>query len=335
MSESVVFQNLGESIQSVLDVMKQASMSPQVSQLMTLISMSITIMIMIKGYAILAGKTQNPLRELLWDMTIKAIIICFCLNLNNWLTLVIDALNGIYEWAGGGTTLYVKLDDMFAKVLDLNAQIWQMQSGLLGEDGAIVGVISSLLVFLGFGVGAVSTLIVLVITSFSQTLLVALAPLMFFCLFYGFLRNTFNQWINLLLNNTLTILLVSMFFNSVLSELQTKIIALTAKAEHNLLLVGMQILLAGLLLGVLSGIASKIAQQLAQVSLENVMSSGATQMATMAGGATGFILGKTMNAAPVNIAKGAAGFMANKALHYASKKAFGGAKDLLKKARNE
>lgn len=181
MSESVVFQNLGESIQSVLDVMKQASMSPQVSQLMTLISMSITIMIMIKGYAILAGKTQNPLRELLWDMTIKAIIICFCLNLNNWLTLVIDALNGIYEWAGGGTTLYVKLDDMFAKVLDLNAQIWQMQSGLLGEDGAIVGVISSLLVFLGFGVGAVSTLIVLVITSFSQTLLVALAPLMFFC----------------------------------------------------------------------------------------------------------------------------------------------------------
>ena len=89
-----VFQGLGQSIQSVLDVMKQASMSPQVSQLMTLISMSITIMIMIKGYAILAGKTQNPLRELLWDMTIKAIIICFCLNLNNWLTLVIDALNG-------------------------------------------------------------------------------------------------------------------------------------------------------------------------------------------------------------------------------------------------
>ncbi|PJP95536.1 conjugal transfer protein TrbL, partial [Campylobacter jejuni subsp. jejuni] len=114
-----LFQTLGESIQQIVDAIRQVGTNDKVAELSVLLSIIITLVIMYKGYEVLMGRSQSPIRELTGDIVGKLVAITFALNLGGWLDLTISTMDGLYEWAGGGTQMYKTLDEMYANTAQL------------------------------------------------------------------------------------------------------------------------------------------------------------------------------------------------------------------------
>ncbi|RAX59362.1 conjugal transfer protein TrbL [Helicobacter monodelphidis] len=319
-----LFQTLGKSIQQIIDTIRQVGASDKVAELSVLFSIIITLVIMHKGFEVLAGRSQSPIRELTWDIAGKLLAITFALNLGGWLDLAISAMDGIYEWAGGGAQMYKNLDVMFANTIKLANSIWDKSSGL----EIIMAVAAMLLCYIGFLVAIIPTLAILVVTTFTQTMLVISAPIVFWLLIFKSTKNVFTQWIGLLLSNTLVILLVGLFLKTFMTELDSWTISLSqhTKTGSEVLATGIFYVISSLILAIMILATKAFAEKVANVSMDGVMggaiSSKLTPIGQLAAKPTGWAAGKTTSAA---MAGGKA----------AGRAAYSGAKRMYERMRNE
>nr|WP_157142103.1 type IV secretion system protein [Campylobacter coli] len=325
------FQFLGESIQQIIDAIRQVGTSDKVAELSVLLSIIITLVIMYKGYEVLMGTSQSPIRELTWDIAGKLLAITFALNIGGWLTLVINAMDGIYEWAGGGTQMYKTLDEMYANTAQLANIIWAKSSGV---GGAILAIVAMLLCYVGFVIAVVPTLAIFVITTFTQTLLVITAPIVFWLLIFKSTKNVFTQWIGLLLSNTLVILLVGLFLSVFMEQISGWISLLSSKIQAGAEVLGISIffVIASLVLVIMIISAKLYAEKVANVSMEGVMGgvigSVLNPVGRLAGWTGGKVAGKTVNAAK------AGGKLAAKGTWAGAKGGYSFAKKMYERARN-
>ncbi|EAJ2471109.1 type IV secretion system protein [Campylobacter coli] len=325
------FQFLGESIQQIIDAIRQIGTSDKVAELSVLLSIIITLVIMYKGYEVLMGISQSPIRELTWDIAGKLLAITFALNIGGWLTLVINAMDGIYEWAGGGTQMYKTLDEMYANTAQLANIIWAKSSGV---GGAILAIVAMLLCYVGFVIAVVPTLAIFVITTFTQTLLVITAPIVFWLLIFKSTKNVFTQWIGLLLSNTLVILLVGLFLSVFMEQISGWISLLSSKIQAGAEVLGISIffVIASLVLVIMIISAKLYAEKVANVSMEGAMGgvigSVLNPVGRLAGWAGGKVAGKTVNTAK------AGGKLAAKGTLASAKGGYSFAKKMYERARN-
>ncbi|WP_299383940.1 type IV secretion system protein [Helicobacter sp. UBA3407] len=304
-----LFQTLGNSIQQIVDAIRQVGTSDKMAELSVLFSIIITLVIMYKGFEVLAGRSQSPIRELTWDIAGKLLAITFALNLGGWLDLAISAMDGVYEWAGGGTQMYANLDIMFANTIKMTNTIWAKSSGL---KDSFMAVVAMLLCYIGFLVAAVPTLAILVVTTFTQTMLVISAPIVFWLLIFKSTKNVFTQWIGLLLSNTLVILLVGLFLQTFMDEINSWATLLTSKTRsgNEVLATGIFYVISSLILVIMILGAKAFAEKVANVSMD---------------GAMGGAIGGALN--PIGqLAAKPAGWAAGKAAKYGGKAAWAGTK---------
>ena len=294
------FQTLGISIEQILNTIRTVGVSDKISQLTILLSIIITLVIMYKGFEVLAGRSQAPIRDLTWDIAGKLLAITFALNLNGWLDLTINAMDGIYEWAGGGAAMYQSLDNLFASTINLADTIWTKSSGIADSFLAIV---SMILCYLGFVISVVPILAILLIASFTQTLLVISAPIIFWLLIFKSTKNVFTQWIGLLLSNTLVVLLVGLSAKTFINQIGTWInfFSKNSASGSEVLSTAVFFVIASIVLVVMI-IATKVfAEKVASVSMEGAMggamSSTLNPAGRLAGKALGYGSGKAVNAA--------------------------------------
>ena len=278
------FKDLESWINNLFNILENSSVQSKISQLGTLIAISITLFVMYKGFQILFFYCKDPIRELIWDLTMKAIIITFALNVGGWLDLVINAMKGLYEWAGGGTNLYAQLDSIFDKTREL-ADIVYDKAGS-GITDAIVGTVYMILVYIGFLIGILPSLIIIITTTFTLKLLILVAPLMFFSLMYGWTKNMFTQWLSLVFANTFTVLFVATFFGSVITIFQDFIVH-SQGSETDPAPIVLQVIVTGVVLSMLVGISKVLAERLAQASMESAMSSKFGQALAQSGAVAG------------------------------------------------
>ncbi|EIY4177563.1 type IV secretion system protein [Campylobacter jejuni] len=325
------FQFLGESIQQIIDAIRQVGTSDKVAELSVLLSIIITLVIMYKGYEVLMGRSQSPIRELTWDIVGKLVAITFALNLGGWLDLTISTMDGLYEWAGGGTQMYKTLDEMYANTAQLANIIWAKSSGV---GGAILAIVAMLLCYVGFVIAVVPTLAIFVITTFTQTLLVITAPIVFWLLIFKSTKNVFTQWIGLLLSNTLVILLVGLFLSVFMEQISGWISLLSSKIQAGAEVLGISIffVIASLVLVIMIISAKLYAEKVANVSMEGAMGgaigSVLNPVGRLAGWAGGKVAGKTVNTAK------AGGKLAAKGTLASAKGGYSFAKKMYERARN-
>ncbi|WP_270969976.1 type IV secretion system protein [Campylobacter upsaliensis] len=276
------FQTLGLSIEQIINAIRQTGTSDKIAELMVLFSIIITLVIMYKGYEVLMGKSQSPIRELTWDIAGKLLAITFALNLGGWLDLVIGAMDGIYEWAGGGAQMYQNLDQMFANTSQLTDAIWKKSSGV---GGSILAVVAMFLCYIGFCIAVIPTLSILIVTTFTQTLLVISAPIVFWLLVFKATRNVFTQWIGLLLSNTLVLLLVGLFLKTFMGEISGWIISLSSKTQTGAEPLGTSIfyVIASLILVIMIYSAKIFAEKVANVSMDGAMGGAMSSVLSPAG----------------------------------------------------
>ncbi|EAH6972546.1 type IV secretion system protein [Campylobacter jejuni] len=325
------FQFLGESIQQIIDAIRQVGTSDKVAELSVLLSIIITLVIMYKGYEVLMGTSQSPIRELTGDIVGKLVAITFALNLGGWLDLTISTMDGLYEWAGGGTQMYKTLDEMYANTAQLANIIWAKSSGV---GGAILAIVAMLLCYVGFVIAVVPTLAIFVITTFTQTLLVITAPIVFWLLIFKSTKNVFTQWIGLLLSNTLVILLVGLFLSVFMEQISGWISLLSSKIQTGAEVLGISIffVIASLVLVIMIISAKLYAEKVANVSMEGAMGgaigSALNPVSRLAGWTAGKAAGKTVNAGKTGAKLAAKGAWAG------AKGGYSFAKKMYERARN-
>ncbi|EOI5504800.1 type IV secretion system protein, partial [Campylobacter jejuni] len=324
-------QFLGESIQQIIDAIRQVGTSDKVAELSVLLSIIITLVIMYKGYEVLMGTSQSPIRELTWDIAGKLLAITFALNIGGWLTLVINAMDGIYEWAGGGTQMYKTLDEMFVNTINLTDIIWTKTSGFADS---LMAIAAMLLCYVGFAIAVVPTLAIFVITTFTQTLLVITAPIVFWLLIFKSTKNVFTQWIGLLLSNTLVILLVGLFLSVFMEQISNWIQYFIKETQTGgeVLKTSIFFVIASLVLVIMIISAKLYAEKIANVSMEGAMGgaigSALNPVSRLAGWTAGKAAGKTVNAGKTGVKLAAKGAWAG------TKGGYSFAKKMYERARN-
>ncbi|TKX30053.1 type IV secretion system protein [Campylobacter aviculae] len=332
--KSDLFQTLGESIQQIVDTIRKVGTNDKIAELSVLFSIIITLVIMYKGYEVLMGRSQSPIRELTWDIVGKLCAITFALNLGGWLDLTISAMDGLYEWAGGGSQMYKNLDEMFSSTAQLASAIWHKSSGI---GDSILAIAAMILCYIGFAIAAVPTLAIYVVTTFTQTLLVITAPIVFWLLIFKATKNVFTQYIGLLLSNTLVILLVGLFLKVFMGQISTWINYFSKVTQTGDEVLGTSIffVIASLILVIMIYSAKLFAEKIANVSMEGEMGGAMRSVLNPAGRLAGMAGGKTAGKA-VNAAK-VGGKLLGKGVGASIKGAKGGysfAKKMYERARN-
>jgi type IV secretory pathway VirB6-like protein len=177
----------------------------KIQVLIDCLSVSIAIYIIYKGYMMFAGRSQEPVKELLWDCVAKILIIAVLKNADSLYDLAINFINALRDWADGGNGIVNGADIIIAMMPDFDDALYQGTDGTLYPFLLVIAWISILLAncFVFF---------VYAITKITLTFLIVFAPIFIYCKLFGFLKNMFNQWVQLIIANILTLLLLSISY---------------------------------------------------------------------------------------------------------------------------
>ena len=271
-----VFQSLGRLINEILYFLKTQSNSDLIVTLSSLIAITITIQVIFKAYLTLAGKINDPTRDVIFDLMIKMFIAIFALNIGGWLDLTRDAMEQLHNSFSSGKNLYAVLDAKLDALMKLNGTIYR---GSKFVDGSIFfALIGMVFNYIGFMIGLVPSFIIMITTDITLRLILILAPIVIFARLYGWFKNIFTQWLAIFIGNLLTVYMVGLLisqFSLKYGEFLNKVEAVGVEVDA--MGIGIQNILYGFLLFMLLKTVVTIAEKLAQVSIEGVGESGFNQ----------------------------------------------------------
>lgn len=282
-----LFSSVGITIDGMLSLLQSMSLSPQVKALQATIGLAITLTILYKGYMVWAGKSQDPVRELAWDLGKKAFILTIAMGYGQWVNLSIDAVRGIYEWAGGGSAFYSQLDGLLSAFYDqvITLLNWASNQGGLKNIGLALGswlqAIGMIIVMsICFFAIVLELVFSIVACSVTNTFLIIVFPLAILCFMFNQTKNAFTQWCSMLMSNTFQLLFLFMF----LKASQKIIMGIYSPPPQNAEFINFlghtfEILIMSFLLVQVVKVLKELAQKMGGVTLDTAIS-GAGLMQT-------------------------------------------------------
>ena len=261
-----IFSLIESKINLIIASLNSAAVSPQVSALKTTMIAYLTIWILFRGYMVLAGKSQDPIRDLLYDFGIKAAIIVIVFS-PTWISLISNAIDGINSWASGSSSLYGRMDEIMNSLGELIKIVWKKDDSYV----PLVGAFTIFIVVAGFVVFSVFAIWVMISTTLTLKILIMLSPIMIAAAYYNWIKDIFTQWLRLIIANTLTVLLVGIFLNAIDGMYKGLIEnAKSTMSDSNMVITGLGILIFSLIISLAIYMAKGIAQQLAGASIEHL-----------------------------------------------------------------
>jgi len=264
-----MFENIGQDIDKIFDIFNHNPLDMQIAALKTILLIYLTVWLMIKAYTIMAGKSSEPIKNLIWNFTFKAAVIYIVFDAS-WISAISDAINGFSEWAGGGENLYKELDKIYIKALNLGNTLVKQDDSYFHLEGTI----AYILVLTGYGILSLPAVMIIIFNSFILKLLIVISPLMIFSLTFETYKDIFFNWLRLLIANILTILFVGLTFKVIVTQYDINITAFDKIAgDADFMGTGFRVLMASIVLAGLVLMARGIAQALAGASIEALPSS--------------------------------------------------------------
>ena len=328
------FQTIGGIVESIFTTIQNASLNEKFIQLQAVFAILVTLGIMYKGYETLAGRSQDPVRELIWDIARKLFILTFVLNINGWLSAAISALDAIYAWAGGGTQFYSRLDGVTGSFLDTLNKVWKSYGGITGTIQAIFICFFMIASFLAVIITFAFTIIS---ASITNTFLIIALPLALFCFMYQSTRNVFVQWCNMFISNIFLLIFMTCFIDFLINNLNA-LYGSTQETSNFFIQIMQTILIGGILIACIS-VIKELAKNLANVSIDSAGSSALNSMSSSVGKVSGSV-SKSTGKAGLGVLSGSAakaeklGGLSGLAGYGVKKGLVSGFKKLLGNARN-
>ena len=199
-----IFTDIGKEIDSIANQVLTSVQSGYISGVLALAKVGAVLYVLVYGYAILAGKSQTDLKGILWDFAKLGIIVSI-LNgaggIMSGLVGVVDEIKHFFLGVNGGSS-YSLLDTRLNDIAVLALDIWKNASGVEQSLLAILKMIALLPLMLGFiACGAL-----IFYTEIVEKILLATTPIFIFCLMWGWLKDSFSQWLSAILGNAMILL---------------------------------------------------------------------------------------------------------------------------------
>ena len=177
----------------------------------------------------------------MWNLARFAIIIAFIKNEGGILTQFNEAVNSLSTIGGGGNSVLNSFDALlvevssFAKATSENVE-WYAEWAI------------NIMIWVGFGLMAIPIVLTFLLSKITLYFLLALSPIFFFMLMWGFLKDSFSQYATALLSNALALICINMMVQSCIEFIKEQ-----TKLDGNPYLVSF----AFLVFGVVAGMAVK------------------------------------------------------------------------------
>lgn len=250
----------------------------------------LTIYALWYAYTVLAGKQKSPVQDFIWNLTRLFVILMFVKNMDGWLNYTLTGIDGLKETLSGNQDAWSWLDQLWTKVQQVAAHIMSKDtSTYVKTDGAI----GSLLTYAGGILALCACAITFLMAEITLKVLAVTAPLFIFCLAFGFLRQMFNSWLQLIISSCFIFMFGSLalragtaYLNYILSKVVEEI------SDANLIAMGVSATLGGIFMAFVIWQAKTYASQIASVGAEGAMQGAAAMGIAAAGfGATRLGLG--------------------------------------------
>lgn len=260
-----------------------AQMTNFISTLLTIVGSYLTCWIIYRGYQILWGRSNDNIKDFLWDAFLKAIFIAICMYPEEWLKLVTEALKEMREISVSKSSLENDLQ-LFWDIGFSLVKVMTAEENLLNLYYDLCAVI----VIVGVFIGVFAVLSIVVINTISFTVLLALAPFAFYCLIFGnFLKPIFKQWWNLTLACVLTFIFLKIFMSFGMDVARSLAsLALNSPKTSYAKCAG-YVVLAGLIIKFIASLITGVVEKLVGVSIEGSVKNAAVGGMQTAGLALG------------------------------------------------
>lgn len=284
-----IFSEIQIGIDGILKIFTDATLNEKFTWIQDSLVAILAVVIMYKGFQTLAGRTQSPIKELVWDIAKKLLIMMFVLNINGYFTISKELCDAFYTWASGGQNFYGQLDIITEKYVEA-ANKFHNSVSVGFFNSTVVGPIWCMLCLsIGFMFIAFAFAFTLITAQLTNTLLIFVLPIALFALMWNFTKQIFAQWLNMFISNLIVLILYSS-----LSQMAIKVFeetfTLNLESINNTFpfySTGINILLTSAMLVVAIKTVVQIAQGLASVSLDSGVSTATTGVMASVGASLG------------------------------------------------
>ena len=286
---TTIFSEIQSGVDEILKIFTDATLNEKFTWVQGSLAAILTVVIMYKGFQTLAGRTQSPIKELVWDISKKLLIMMFVLNINGWFTQSKELCDAFYNWASGGENFYGKLDAITEKYIQAMNSFYRAVDLPIFGDAVVVGPLWCMICLtIGFIFITLAFAFTLITAQLTNTLLIFVLPIALFGLMWERTKQMFGQWLNMFISNLIVLILYSSLANLVIRVFE-KTFTITGEisANYPFYSKGISILLTSIMLVVAIKMVVQIAQGLASVSLD----SGAGAAAAGVMGSTGAAVG--------------------------------------------
>lgn len=305
MKDDQVINNLILSIGNFLDTFFTGEFGKNINEevinkvqgFFEIVSAFIVIWIMYRGYQIAFGRNNANFKDFLWDAFLKLVLVTISLQYTDFITLVADGVTGIREYFTE-QSLWSLLTQYAQNVTLTAAVMLDEGTGFLAifkSDKSNIGTIAAILVIM--------LSLAMVVLNFFQTygknvisffLLIAVFPLVLLLLIFGWFKQSFTQWLNLMLNNLIGLFLCNTILRSVLIFAERNSYFFdNAHANTSVIYICFAFIAFAFLIKMFTDLIIGLSQNLTQVSMDGVANSavGAAigMSASMAGVGAGAI----------------------------------------------
>lgn len=255
------------------------------------LALYLAVWIAIEGYKIAWGNGKQSVQNFMFDAIIKFIFIVLALFVKEWINIVYLAFDGAKTFITSATS-----ND--AASLWTKIALW---GGFCGDftyvvvnkswfAGIIVAFLVSFICFVGFGIGAIPLMRVLMINTISFLFLMVMMPIAFYTLIFKSTKDIFSQWFQMVLANIFTLMFVYFLVGIVMDYVFKTFGQDTNYAKHSFG-IAFSSIIYGIFINIFLGVATSIATQLTRVSIEGIAGSAVGRAMGLAGAMSGAAIG--------------------------------------------
>ena len=248
-----------------------AQMTSFVTTLLSIVGSYLLVWIMYRGYKILWGRSNDNIKDFMWDAFLKFIFIFICLYPEIWLSLVTATLQELRDIKIGTFTYTSMLQWLWDKGFQVSKLILDEYTGFTKPFTSFYAVFCLIGVLIGTFIGCVSMLMVWIINYVGFSFLLAIAPFAFYCLIFGnFLQPIFKQWLMLTLSSILTLLFLNIFLSFLYQFLVvTMLEAVKNISTASLMQISGIFIVAGLLIKIFISLTTSIVEKMVGIGIDS------------------------------------------------------------------
>ena len=257
----------------------------EINFVVTFATISAITYLTIQGFLAISGKIEAPIKDTLFKLVSLTIIFTIATS-GHWLSLIDSAITGLRNGLAPGPdpiTMFKNVDKIMMIAVE---HVKDGYSGYSDFPTLINNYVCVILIALGVLCLLLSIGVTLLINIYMLKFLLAIAPIFIFCLSFQFIRQMFNNWLQLIFANILTYVFLSLLTYSIVDAIKNAV-NLHGQMVEFYLSESITVLLIGLFSYILKGFFESVAQQIAAVSAEEV----GNALGTDAGGKAAKMLG--------------------------------------------